>query len=357
MSSTVMPDPRMTPGPHPDHLRPWEQADTGPDTLPAHMAEARAQSEALHRAVADGTWIVDWHYVTHEHGYLLAGVTNPTSGVSLHIVHEDTSASVQKVFPSRVRAMAAAPRYIEGFEPMADAPERYREHAARATARRARPGDDHTVTVGYREDLDVLVAFPPDRLAAFWLFHAGFVRDNALDLYRPRRGTSPQTAERQLRDACRYLAVSGYSVTRVYSDIEQQVLADQQPVPAWYLPSPPRTAGDPSPLAADVAADLSNQHLVMLAHHESPEGDFDFLGRYRADNQAAIFSTAPGGRYTVSLHPDLDAAEAAWTALGRAAKLPAAGPRAARGHGSRAAPAIPPSAQPRLSSGRRRGIR
>ncbi|MFD9592544.1 hypothetical protein ACFWA9_07260 [Kitasatospora sp. NPDC059973] len=185
------------------------------------------------------------------------------------------------------------------------------------------------VTVGRRPDLDLLVAAAADRRSAQLLEQAGFVRDDALDLHRPRRDTAASIAERQLQDASRLLTAAGYGVTRVYSETEQR--ARMQNRPSWVEDGPLQTTGRTA-RSDRVTADVCNGHLVLLASHDSPYESRELLGRYAASGEGAIFYTeAAGGEpfYGIGRYADLDAALAAWTASGYSAEVPAVGPRRA----------------------------
>jgi hypothetical protein len=130
MNAMPFPDPRMTPGPHADLQLRWEETAFAKEGWPPWQAESARESRSLYAAIADGSLVVDWHYMTREHGYLLAGVTWHGGGESMHIVDEDGLVSVQETFSSAEHAISQGPRYIEEFESIEDAPLRYRETAA-----------------------------------------------------------------------------------------------------------------------------------------------------------------------------------------------------------------------------------
>ncbi|MFJ1795249.1 hypothetical protein [Kitasatospora griseola] len=207
------------------------------------------------------------------------------------------------------------------------------------------------VTVGHRPDLGFLVAAAADRHSAQWLEQAGFVRDDQLDLHRPRRDTSASVAERQLRDAIGMLTADEYGVTRVYSEAEQRARVENRP--AWIEDGPTRTTGRTA-WPELITSDVCNGHLVLLASHDSPYESRELLGRYTATGEGAVFYTeAAGGRpvYGIGRYADLDSALAAWASSGYAAQLPAVGARrsaALRSSPSRPAhtPSSPPPAAP-----------
>ncbi|WP_370193223.1 hypothetical protein [Streptacidiphilus sp. MAP5-52] len=175
------------------------------------------------------------------------------------------------------------------------------------------------VTVGHRMDLDLLVASAPDRESAQWLRQAGFVRDDALSLFRPRQGTPAHVAEHQLRDACHLLTNHGFGVTRVYSEAEQRARItrpEQQPE------GPPLTAAGYAARDGYLVADIEAGHLVMLAHHQSPYS-IEFLGRYTADGYGTVGYTEGLLYYDLARFPDLTAASDAWVALGYTTAPPA----------------------------------
>lgn len=192
------------------------------------------------------------------------------------------------------------------------------------------------VTVGHRADLDVLVAAPPDRSAATWLRLAGFVRDDALDLYRPGRDTPAPVAERQLQDATTWLNSRGYGVTRIYSDTEQQRRIRAR------AEGPSRTAPGCTTRIDRLTADLRDGHLVLLAHHQSPYLS-RFLARYTADDATVIGSTEDLRFYDLSGFPDPAAASRAWSALGHSFCVPVLGQRRAGQAATRASPSQPAS--------------
>ncbi|MGA5704512.1 hypothetical protein [Peterkaempfera bronchialis] len=113
------PDPRMAVGPPPGLLQP--RAETA-DGSQEHLADESAE---FYAAVGSGRLRFDWHYVTRELGYLLAGVTDLSTGMAMHVADEDGQVTVQETFTSTQRAITAAPRFIDQFEPLCDAPRRY----------------------------------------------------------------------------------------------------------------------------------------------------------------------------------------------------------------------------------------
>jgi len=204
-----------------------------------------------------------------------------------------------------------------------------------------------TVTVGHRPDLGLLVAAAADRHSAQWLEQAGFVRDDALDLHRPRRDTPASVAERQLRDATRLLTADEYGVTRVFSEAEQRARTEIRPT--WVEDSPAQTMGRTARPEL-ITSDICNGHLVLLASHDSPYGSRELLGRYTATGEGVVFYTeAAGGLpvYGIGRYADLDSAIAAWTSSGYAAQLPAVGARrSAALSSSLSRPAHTPSSPP-----------
>ncbi|MEV4559448.1 hypothetical protein AB0K51_20995 [Kitasatospora sp. NPDC049285] len=183
------------------------------------------------------------------------------------------------------------------------------------------------VTVGHRPDLGFLVAAAADRRSAQWLEQAGFVRDDQLDLHRPRRDTSASVAERQLREAIGMLIADEYGVTRVYSEAEQRARIENRPT--WVEDGPAQTTGRTARPEL-ITSDVCNGHLVLLASHDSPYESRELLGRYTATGEGVVFYTeAAGGMpfYGIGRYPDLDSASAAWTSSGYAAQLPALGRR------------------------------
>ncbi|MEU6233659.1 hypothetical protein [Kitasatospora sp. NPDC047058] len=142
----ALPDPRMVAGPHPDMLQPWSSTDFGgKEQTTAAMRETAVESREFYEGVLAGRLTVDWHYVTSELGYLVAGVTDHRAGLSMHIVDEGGIVSLSETFASTAAASAAGPRFIETFEPLADAPEkvltalRGRARAAASRSLRAAP--------------------------------------------------------------------------------------------------------------------------------------------------------------------------------------------------------------------------
>ncbi|MEY9848483.1 hypothetical protein ABH940_005586 [Streptacidiphilus sp. BW17] len=184
------------------------------------------------------------------------------------------------------------------------------------------------ITTGHRPDLDLLVAAAADRRSARYLEQAGFVRDDALDLHRPRRNTSASTAVRQLRDAVDLLTGADYGVTRIYSEAEQRARAENRP--SWIEQAPAHTASGKSAWSDLVTADIYNGHLVVLAAHDAPYSR-ELLGYYPATGEAATFYTeSSGGRrphYGIGRHLDLATALAAWESCGYASRPPLVGPR------------------------------
>ncbi|MET8981712.1 hypothetical protein ABZX85_39575 [Streptomyces sp. NPDC004539] len=181
-----------------------------------------------------------------------------------------------------------------------------------------------SVTVGHRPDLGFLVAAAVDRRSARWLEQAGFVRDDALDLHRPRHD-SPATVERQLRDAIRLLTAAEYGVTRVFSEAEQRARIENRP--SWVGDSGVRTALDRIAYGDMLTADICNGHLTLLASHHSPYGGRELLGLYAATGEGAIFCKGRRPYYKVNRHKDLDSALTTWTASGYATQPPADGAR------------------------------
>ncbi|MEY9876281.1 hypothetical protein ABH931_005791 [Streptacidiphilus sp. MAP12-33] len=206
------------------------------------------------------------------------------------------------------------------------------------------------VTVGHRPDLGLLVAGAADRRSARWLEQAGFVRDDALDLHRPRRDTPASVAERQLRDAIRLLTADGYGVTRVFSEAEQRARIENRP--SWVGDGGVRTALDRIAYRDKLTADICTGHLTLLASHDSPHERRELLGLYAATGEGVIFYGGMRSYYEVHRHEDLDSALMAWTASGYATQPPVVGPRKTAALSSspsrpaHAASAAPPSADP-----------
>ncbi|GGR05998.1 hypothetical protein [Kitasatospora griseola] len=150
-------------------------------------------------------------------------------------------------------------------------------------------------------------------------------------LHRIRRDTSASTAERQIRDARRLLAVAGYGITRVYSADEQRLRAKSPPPLGMSVPpGPPRTLGDRTVWVHLVREDVAAGHLVIHAHHQEPEGSVELLVDYPGAGEAAVFYTEQGsGHYGPSRHPDFTSARAEWTSCGYAAEAPVPGARRA----------------------------
>ncbi|WP_157543770.1 MULTISPECIES: hypothetical protein [unclassified Kitasatospora] len=130
------PDPRMVAGPHPDHLRPYEQTECGSkEHSTAWEQDLAAQTAEVYAGIAAGHLVVDWHYVEQDLGHLLTSVTDERTGAAMHIIDEGGVLGITETFPSRERATAAFPRLIEGGEPLSAAsPQVLDEIAVRAAA-------------------------------------------------------------------------------------------------------------------------------------------------------------------------------------------------------------------------------
>jgi hypothetical protein len=157
------------------------------------------------------------------------------------------------------------------------------------------------------------------------LEQAGLVRDDALDLHRPRRNTPATVAERQLRDAIRLLTADEYGVTRVFSEAEQRARIENRPT--WVGDLGVRTALDRIAYSDRLTADICTGHLTLLASHDSAYERRELLCLYTATGEGAIFYGDRRSYYEVNRHEDLESALMAWTASGYAARPPVVGPR------------------------------